>query len=133
MAMNNAQTDMAVMHKHYGISIKEFSPEQLRKYLNFRIDFLAEELQELQDATNGDDAVDALVDLCVIAIGTLQLFEVDASVAWNRVLDANMKKEVGVKSTRPQAGDLPDLVKPSGWIAPQHADNVGLFSKIYNT
>ena len=131
--MHNAQSDMANMHKHYGISINEFSPEQLRKYLNFRIDFLAEELQELQDATNGDDAVDALVDLCVIAIGTLQLYGVDASLAWNRVLDANMKKEVGVKTTRPQAGDLPDLVKPPGWTAPQHADNVGLLSKIYNT
>lgn len=131
--MQKSEQDMANMHNHYGISINHFTPQQLREFLNFRIDFLAEELQELQDATTADDAVDALVDLCVIAIGTLQLYGVDSALAWNRVLEANMKKEVGVKTTRPQAGDLPDLVKPAGWIAPQHADNVGLLSKIYNT
>jgi len=131
--MHKSQSDMANMHNHYGIKLDHFTPEQLRKFLNFRIDFLAEELQELQDATSADDAVDALVDLCVIAIGTLQLYGVDSALAWNRVLEANMKKEVGVKTTRPQAGDLPDLVKPDGWIAPHHYDNVGLLSKIYNT
>jgi len=131
--MHKSEQDMSNMHNHYGISINHFTPQQLRQFLNFRIDFLAEELQELQDATSADDAVDALVDLCVIAIGTLQLYGVDTALAWNRVLEANMKKEVGVKTTRPQAGDLPDLVKPAGWIAPQHADNVGLLSKIYNT
>jgi predicted HAD superfamily Cof-like phosphohydrolase len=131
--MHKSELDMANMHNHYGFKLDHFTPQQLREFLNFRIDFLAEELQELQDAKTADDAVDALVDLCVIAIGTLQLYGVDAALAWNRVLEANMKKEVGVKTTRPQAGDLPDLVKPAGWTAPQHADNVGLLSKIYNT
>jgi len=131
--MNTWYDDIAAMHQHYGFDISEMNSEELQKFLNFRIDFLAEELQELQDADNGDDAVDALIDLCVIAIGTLHLYGVDSQLAWKRVLDANMRKVVGVKNTRPQPGNLPDLVKPEGWRAPQHADNVGLFSKIYNT
>jgi hypothetical protein len=27
---------------------------------------------------------------------------------------------------------LPDLIKPAGWIAPTHKDNIGAFEKIYD-
>ena len=36
-----------------------------------------------------------------------------------------MQKEIGVKDTRPNPLGLPDLVKPDGWQAPQHFDNIG--------
>jgi predicted HAD superfamily Cof-like phosphohydrolase len=125
--------DIEEMHRKYGVSatIEDMDANTLKKFLNFRISFLEEELRELKEAKTGDDVVDALIDLCVVAVGTLDAFNIDAGIAWDRVFVANMNKVVGVKSTRPNPLGLPDLVKPEGWKAPQHIDNVGLFSQIF--
>jgi predicted HAD superfamily Cof-like phosphohydrolase len=126
--------DMGQMHDKFGVQkvVENFDKEKLKKFLEFRVNFLQEELDELKKADNGDDAVDALVDLCVVAIGTLDLFKVDSHLAWDRVLLANMSKEVGIKASRPNPLNLPDLIKPSGWQAPTHEDNIGLFDKVFN-
>jgi predicted HAD superfamily Cof-like phosphohydrolase len=105
---------------------------KLSEFLEFRIGCLQEELDELKAAQTGDDAVDALIDLSVFAIGTLDLFGIDAEMAWNRVYNANISKEVGIKAARPNPLGLPDLVKPEGWVAPTHVDNIGAFEKIYD-
>lgn len=120
--------DINIMHEHYKAKdhLKTLSKKQLESFLNFRIRFLDEELDELSEAYNSaDDIVDALIDMCVVAIGTLDLFGVDANLAWDRVLAANMNKTPGVKATRPNPHGFPDLIKPPGWIAPTHADNIG--------
>lgn len=125
--------DINDMHKHYGFhnAVGRLTAEQLLKYFEFRIKFLEEELNELKSATTPDEAIDALIDLCVVAIGTLDLFEVDASHAWNEVLKANMKKLVGVKESRPNPLGLPDLIKPEGWTAPDHSDQMTDFDFIF--
>jgi predicted HAD superfamily Cof-like phosphohydrolase len=69
-----------------------------------------------------------MVDLCVVAIGTLNAMAVDAYEAWDRVHEANMQKEVGIKPSRPNPLGLPDLIKPAGWVGPTHKDNIGHFS-----
>jgi predicted HAD superfamily Cof-like phosphohydrolase len=124
--------DMHVMHEHYGVTDKvdSFSDEKLKKFLEFRIAFLQEELDEMKNAKNAEDVVDALIDLCVVAIGTLDLFGVDSYKAWNVVHVANMSKEVGIKESRPNPLGLPDLIKPEGWKAPSHEGNHGLISNI---
>ncbi len=104
--------------------------EALDKYLEFRLQFLNEELRETEAAFTNRDAeeiVDGLIDLCVVAIGTLDAFGVDANKAWNEVLKANLSKEVGIKPERPNPLGLPDLVKPEGWQAPNHENNHGKF------
>jgi hypothetical protein len=68
--------------------------------------------------------VDAPIDLYVVAISTLDLFKVNAIRAWDGVHAAN--KEVGVKESRPNPLGLPDLIKPQGWVAPNHNGNHGL-------
>jgi predicted HAD superfamily Cof-like phosphohydrolase len=137
--------DIADMHAKYGVHpvINKLDKDKLHAFLKFRIDFLEEELEEMRKAvvdneagkldatTAADDTVDALIDLCVVAIGTLDAFNVDAYEAWDRVLKANMNKEVGIKASRPNPLGLPDLIKPEGWTAPTHADNIGLLSKTY--
>ena len=80
---------------------------------------------------DADGIVDGIIDLMVVSIGTLDAFDVDSYKAWNRVHDANMSKEVGIKASRPNPLNLPDLIKPVGWSAPSHKDNIGLFEKIY--
>lgn len=122
--------DINDMHKHYGFheKVEKLSKEDLQKLLQFRFDFLKEELTEMGDAIEEkkpEDVVDALIDLCVVAIGTLDLFGIDAEKAWDRVHAANMSKEVGIKKSRPNPLGLPDLIKPEGWLAPHHYDNHG--------
>ncbi len=109
------------------------SSEKIKKFLEFRVDFLKEELMETQAAvTNNDpeEIVDGLIDLCVVAIGTLDAYGVDPYKAWDEVLKANMAKEVGVKPSRPNPLGVPDLIKPEGWEAPSHEGNHGKFNNI---
>lgn len=123
---NDWPKDIRDMHKHYGfdIAVDKLTAEQLVKYYDFRVKFLEEELNELKNAETPDDVIDALIDLCVVAIGTLDVFKVDAHDAWNKVLRANMAKRVGVKESRPNPLGLPDLIKPEGWTAPDHSDQM---------
>jgi hypothetical protein len=123
-----------IMHEKYGVfdKVQAFDKEKLNKFLEFRIKFLEEEMNELSTAETADDVVDALIDICVVAIGTLDLFDVDARLAWDRVHEANMNKQVGIKESRPNPLGLPDLVKPEGWTAPSHKDNVGLLGLLFD-
>jgi hypothetical protein len=107
--------------------------DKLKAFLKFRIDFLQEELDETKKAyetMDGEEIVDGLIDLCVVAIGTLDAFGVDAYKAWDEVLKANMSKNVGVKEGRPNPLGLPDLMKPEGWTAPSHEGNHGIFDDL---
>lgn len=134
---NNWVKDIAEMHTKYGTNkaIRSMDRAQLTSFLKFRVNFLQEELDELKSASasgipiNAPEVVDALIDLCVVAIGTLDAFDVDAHKAWDVVHKANMNKEVGIKESRPNPLGLPDLIKPEGWVAPSHDDNTGLLPK----
>lgn len=130
---NDWVKDMRDMASKYNIqdAVNNLDRNQLRSFLHFRVNFLQEELDELKKATHRgipidpEETVDALIDLCVVAIGTLDLFDVNAYEAWDEVLEANMSKEVGVKETRPNPDGLPDLIKPKDWKAPSHKGNHG--------
>lgn len=125
--------DIEDMHTKYGVNkkVSEFDTEKLRQFLQFRVNFLEEELQELKDNMNNpEEIVDALIDLCVVAIGTLDAFQINAGLAWDVVHEANMNKEVGIKPSRPNPLGLPDLIKPEGWTPPSHEGNHGLLSKL---
>ena len=128
--------DIFDMHAKFGVHevVKKLTPEQLKSYLNFRLDMVQEEVTEARDSFNNKDAdgvVDALIDNIIFAIGTLDVFGVDPYVAWNRVHQANMSKHTGSKPGRPNPFGFPDLIKPNGWQAPTHVDNIGLLSKIF--
>ena len=129
----NWVSDIEDMHTKYGVNekIRTFDKEKLKQFLEFRVAFLEEELNELKDnIDNPEEIVDALIDLCVVAIGTLNAFDINADRAWDVVHDANMAKEVGIKASRPNPLGLPDLIKPEGWRAPSHENNYGLLNKI---
>ncbi len=129
--------DISDMHYKYGVKMwmhkNKDDAEKLRKYLEFRVKFIREELMETEAAlTNNDpeEIVDGLIDLCVVAIGTLDAFGIDPYKAWDEVLKANLSKEVGVKESRPNPLGLPDLIKPEGWEGPDHSGNHGFFNNI---
>lgn len=126
--------DIYDMHEKFGVQrwvteqIQFGNKEKLQEFLKFRLRFLQEELGEMAvacDEKNPEEVVDALIDLCVVAIGTLDAFGIDANKAWNEVHSANMAKEPGVKESRPNPLGLPDLIKPEGWTGPDHDGNHG--------
>ena len=124
----NWMKDITKMHLHYGMNkkFKEMDEQTRQELLLFRAKFLEEELGELFDnLDNPEEVVDALIDLCVVAIGTLDAFGVDGQKAWDEVLRANMVKKAGVKEGRPNPLGLPDLMKPEGWVGPDHTGNHG--------
>ena len=107
----------------------------MKEFVQYRLDFIEEELNETRRGVEREspaEIVDGLVDICVLAIGALDVFGVDSYKAWNAVHNANMRKEVGQKESRPNPLKLPDLVKPKGWRGPSHKKNLGLFPGIYD-
>jgi len=127
--------DMQDMHIKYGVNKwvqaekqSDVDIKRFNQYMQFRLNMMQEELDETQNAFVNKDAeevVDGIIDLCVFAIGTLEVFGVDANKAWDEVYKANMNKEVGIKEGRPNPLGLPDLVKPESWKGPSHKDNHG--------
>ena len=138
MADSKWVQDIKNMHDKFGVhawvnEVGQTDMDKLREYLAFRLRFIYEEYNETAIAVNGNDAeeiVDGLIDICVVAIGTLDAFGVDADEAWDRVHTANMAKQVGQKDSRPNPLGLPDLIKPDGWVGPDHDGNHGLLSEI---
>ena len=129
--------DLHEMHAKYGFheSVEKLSRQQAEDLLQFRADFLGEELDEMQQAIIDRDpegVVDALIDLIVVAVGTLDLFEVDTQRAWDAVHEANMSKERGINPNRVNPLGLPDLVKPTGWTPPSHEGNHGTIADIWS-
>ena len=129
--------DINRMHNKYGVRewIKHATPFQLKKFLEFRLNFIKEEYDETCKALSEEDSeeiVDGLIDLCVVAIGTLDALGVNVHKAWNEVYEANMNKEVGVKESRPNPLGLPDLIKPEGWTAPSHEKNHGIIGNAWS-
>lgn len=124
--------DITNMHAKFGVhdwfEKNKDDKDLMRKYLMFRMLMCQEELHETMQAVNvGDpeEVVDGLIDLCVFAIGTLDVFGVNANEAWDEILRANMEKSPGAKPGRPNPFGLPDLLKPSGWERPSHNGNHG--------
>jgi hypothetical protein len=132
----DVSTDMHMMHQYYGINdaVENLSAADLASFIKFRYDFLQEEVNEGKAAIvehNREEIVDSLIDIIVVAVGTLDLLQVDFQKAWFEVLQANMNKQVGVKESRPNPLSLPDLVKMSDWIPPSHINNHGLLKKAF--
>lgn len=138
--MTNLINDIREMHRKYDVdgwvARHEAEPdmESLKKLLAFRVSMLEEEFNETKDALAAEDPeeiVDGLIDIIVIALGTLDIYNVDTARAWDQVHSANMDKQVGQKPSRPNPLKLPDMIKPEGWIGPDHSNNHGLLEEMY--
>jgi hypothetical protein len=130
--MSDWANDIMMMHHKFGVrewfEKNKEDKDLMNTYLRFRLNMVREELDETCDAIEAKDPeeiVDGLIDLCVFAIGTLDVFGVDANAAWDKVYEANMVKSPGVKEGRPNPFGLPDLIKPEGWTSPTHEGNHG--------
>ena len=79
--------------------------------------FLREEIDEFVEAKYVVDQYDAILDLIVFAMGTIETMGLPFREGFNAVMDANMTKQRGDKGR----GTDFDLVKPKEWIGPETA------------
>lgn len=118
-------SDLRVMHVKFNFK-RSPTPAILPKEQHaFRMDFLVEELQETIEAAVNDDlegVIDGLIDLIVVAAGTLDLMGVRSEKHWREVHYCNMNKQVATKEQPSKRGSTSlDLVKPKGWVGPNHS------------
>lgn len=132
----NVFKDIHTMHLKYGVhDWVDANQSKMTDLLKLRLRMLNEEHTETINAYlqgDSEEVVDGLIDLIVIAVGTLDIFGVDVEKAWDEVHRANMSKKVGVKPGRPNPLGLPDLIKPSGWQGPDHSSNTGTLPEVIN-
>lgn len=91
----------------------------------YRLKFLHEELQELEEALNEGDRVkafDALLDLCYVAYGTALYMGIDPAqwhAGMHAVHTANMAKVRATAAEQSKRGTTLDVIKPAGWTSPE--------------
>lgn len=73
---------------------------------------------ELRESPDGQEQLDALVDLCVFTMGTAERQGFNFDGAFDRVMAANLAKELAGSNENSKRGFSRDLVKPAGWEAP---------------
>ena len=119
--MTDILKDIDNFHKKYGFEKNEkIDIPNNSELINFRTAFLMEELSEYTNAITKKDAagaLDALVDIVYIALGTAWLFNLPFEKAWNEVQKANMSK-IRAKDKTGKRGTKFDVVKPKDWKAP---------------
>ena len=113
--------DIDRFHKKFGFekNTKVGIPDDA-ELVNFRTSFLMEELSEYTNAIVKKDsagALDALVDIVYIALGTAWLFNLPFDKAWKEIQAANMKK-VRAKDTTGKRGTKFDVIKPKDFKEP---------------
>jgi predicted HAD superfamily Cof-like phosphohydrolase len=112
----------------------------LQEVMDFRTTLLSEEFHEylasyeklkqiqgqpFQEVAEMENLVDALVDLVYVAIGTCLVYGVDFDKAFNEVHRANMSKVRAKHASQSKRGSSYDVVKPPGWVGPDHFPHVG--------
>lgn len=106
------------MHAKFGLA-SDNKPWHLEPYEKaFRVKALQEELDEYNMASTLVDEYDALLDLIVFAVGTLDRQGLPLLEGFEKVMKANMAKEVGQNGEK-RGGFKRDLVKPKGWVGPE--------------
>lgn len=107
------------MHEHFDLVYdgppRNLDPEEKA----FRIAAMQEELDEFKASIDLVDEYDAMLDLLVFTIGTLDRMGLPVFQGFRAVMDCNMQKTVGPNSKR--GGFSRDLVKPEGFEGPEAA------------
>jgi len=113
--------DVCHFHEKFDIPQTEMSSFLPKDMMQFRVEFLKEEVEEFVDAYMTDNvykAFDALIDLVYVALGTAYMMNLPWNVGWQHVQDANMRKERAKTVAESKRGTTIDVVKPEGWVAP---------------
>lgn len=98
------------------------SPEQASYFARFIMEELSEYLRANEEQSLVD-AADAIVDLVYVTLGCAHAMGLPFEELFEVVHKANMQKEPANEFCRSIRGNQYDVVKPVGWVAPEHELN----------
>lgn len=116
--------DVGLFHERFGLdhALHEVKPRLISQELvEFRLKFLQEELNELQEGYDTSDLAkiaDSLVDLVYVALGTAHLHGLPWEELWAEVQRANMTKQRAERADQSARNSTFDVIKPPGWRPP---------------
>ena len=119
--MNDNFSDIVTFYEKFGLTKADYPILLDNQTMDFRINFLQEELDEIKQGYKDKDiaeVADGLVDLVVVAMGTAYLMGLPWDWLWDEVLRANLSKERVVNAGESKRGSSLDLKKPDGWKPP---------------
>lgn len=120
--------DVAAFHSKFNVECATKPSLMTGELFEFRTKFLIEELEEFINAHRKGDmenAADSLVDLVWVAMGTAHVMGLPWKRLWSEVRRANMAKERATHAGQSKRGSALDVIKPEGWIAPDHEPALG--------
>jgi hypothetical protein len=122
--------DVAKFHHKFGLTYygpPRFLPEDMFAHA---IACFEEEIEEYKEAVAEGDLVkahDALIDLVYFVLGRVILHGFPFREGWDLVQDANMRKvRAEPDGSNSKRGFGCDVVKPPGWVAPDHSPLFGI-------
>jgi predicted HAD superfamily Cof-like phosphohydrolase len=130
--------DVQDFHDKFGIPRASQPTLLVGEALAFRIKFLEEEIREFKEAHEALEAgritpdvalelaADALIDETYVAMGTADMMGLPWDKLWDEVHRANMEKVRATEASQSKRGSALDIIKPDGWVAPDHRPALGL-------
>jgi predicted HAD superfamily Cof-like phosphohydrolase len=97
-----------------GQTIDEFNQRQYDLYR----ELIREEMQELIDAKDRTEQLDALIDIMVVTAGALHSLGVDGPGAWKEVMRSNFAK-IDPITGRVNRREDGKILKPANWEPPR--------------
>lgn len=97
-----------------GQTTDEFNQSQYQLYR----ELIREECQELANANNAVEELDALIDILVVTAGALHSMGVDAPGAWKEVMRSNFAK-IDPRTGRVNKREDGKILKPANWEPPR--------------
>ena len=112
--MSDIFSDQRKFMRACGQTTDEYNQSQYELYR----ELVREETQELHDAEDDVAALDALIDILVVATGALHSLGVDAEGAWKEVMRSNFAK-VDPRTGRVNRREDGKVLKPANWEPPR--------------
>jgi predicted HAD superfamily Cof-like phosphohydrolase len=98
-------------------TVDKLNNDQYNMYLNL----IKEEVGELHEAVDQNDAVeqlDALIDILVVTVGAIHSLGADGEGAWNEVMATNFAK-IDAETGKVRKREDGKILKPEGWKTPE--------------
>lgn len=91
--------------------------QNLNQYLLYE-KLIEEEVQELREADNEEDRLDALIDILVVTVGAIHSMGANGEGAWKEVMKTNFSK-IDRDTGKVRKREDGKVLKPVGWTPPE--------------
>jgi predicted HAD superfamily Cof-like phosphohydrolase len=111
--MTNPFRDQEKFMRACDQSVDGFDEAQYNMYKSL----IDEEFKELQEASDMEAELDALIDILVVTIGAIHSAGFNGEGAWKEVMNTNFAK-IDKETGKVRKREDGKVLKPLGWVAP---------------